>query len=87
MHCLNTKAFDRLNLSTETSQFTFRLCCALSGDVPLVSTEGLQPGMTLAVDGGITVKGEFGGRVGDSIVVTENGFDYLTPYPKELTVV
>ena len=44
----------------------------------------LQPGMTLAVDGGITIPGEFGARVGDSIVVTEDGFEYLTPYPKEL---
>jgi Xaa-Pro aminopeptidase len=46
----------------------------------------LQPGMTFAVDGGITVEGEFGARVGDSIVVTEDGFEYLTPYPKELRV-
>jgi Xaa-Pro aminopeptidase len=46
----------------------------------------LQPGMTFAVDGGITIEGEFGARVGDSIVVTEDGFEYLTPYPKELRV-
>jgi len=24
--------------------------------------------------------------VGDSIVVTENGYDYLTPFPKNLQV-
>ncbi len=47
----------------------------------------LQAGMTFAVDGGITVAGEFGGRVGDSIVVTDDGFDYLTPYPKDLCIV
>jgi Xaa-Pro aminopeptidase len=46
----------------------------------------LQVGMTFAVDGGITVPGEFGARVGDSVVVTENGFDYLTPYPKQLRI-
>jgi Xaa-Pro aminopeptidase len=46
----------------------------------------LQAGMTFAVDGGITIAGEFGARVGDSIVVTEDGFDYLTPYPKQLQV-
>ena len=46
----------------------------------------LQAGMTFAVDGGITIEGEFGARVGDSIVVTEDGFEYLTPYPKELQV-
>ncbi len=46
----------------------------------------LQAGMTFAVDGGITIAGEFGARVGDSIVVTEDGFEYLTPYPKQLQV-
>jgi Xaa-Pro aminopeptidase len=46
----------------------------------------LQAGMTLAVDGGITIPGEFGARVGDSIVVTETGYEYLTPYPKELCI-
>ena len=42
--------------------------------------------MTFAVDGGITVPRQFGARVGDSIVVTDSGFDYLTPYPKDLRV-
>lgn len=46
----------------------------------------LQPGMTFAVDGGITIPKEFGARVGDSIVVTENGFEYLTPFPKKLRI-
>jgi Xaa-Pro aminopeptidase len=46
----------------------------------------LQTGMTFAVDGGITVAGQFGTRVGDSVVVTDTGFDYLTPYPKELRI-
>ncbi len=49
-------------------------------------TTRLRPGMTFAVDGGITVPGSFGARVGDSIVVTEDGCEVLTPYPKELTV-
>jgi Xaa-Pro dipeptidase len=46
----------------------------------------LQAGMTFAVDGAITIPGEFGARVGDSVVVTESGFEYLTPYPKELRI-
>lgn len=46
----------------------------------------LRPGMTFAVDGGITIAGRYGTRVGDSIVVTETGFECLTPYRKDLWV-
>ncbi len=44
----------------------------------------LQKGMTLCLDGGITIPGEFGARVGDSFVVTDTGLEILTPYPKDL---
>ena len=47
----------------------------------------LQPGMTFAVDGGISVDGEHGGRIGDSIVVTETGCDYLTNYERKILMV
>jgi len=47
----------------------------------------LQPGMTFAVDGGISVDGQYGGRIGDSIVVTAQGFEYLTEYPREVVVI
>ncbi len=47
----------------------------------------LRPGMTFAVDGGISVDGRLGGRIGDSVVVTETGADYLTHYPREIRVV
>ncbi len=47
----------------------------------------LQAGMTFAVDGGISVDGECGGRIGDSIVVTETGCDYLTNYARGILVV
>jgi Xaa-Pro aminopeptidase len=50
-------------------------------------TTPLRAGMTFAVDGGITVPRTFGGRVGDSIVVTDDGFEMLTPYPKDLCIV
>lgn len=47
----------------------------------------LKAGMTFAVDGGISVDGELGGRIGDSVVVTEDGFEYLTEYPRKLLIV
>ncbi len=46
----------------------------------------LQPGMTFAIDGGISIDGVTAGRIGDSIVVTESGFEYITNYPRELLI-
>ena len=46
----------------------------------------LRPGMTFAVDGGISVDGVTAGRIGDSIVVTGTGYEYLTDYPRQLLV-
>ena len=42
--------------------------------------------MTLAVDGGVTIPRDFGARVGDPILVTESGYECLTPYPRKLRV-
>ena len=47
----------------------------------------LQPGMTFAVDGGISVDGRLGGRIGDSLVVTAEGSEYITQYPRKIITV
>jgi Xaa-Pro aminopeptidase len=47
----------------------------------------LQAGMTFAVDGGITIAGKAGYRIGDSIAVTPQGFEYFTEYPRGLAVI
>lgn len=46
----------------------------------------LRPGMVFAVDGGITVPGEFGARVGDTILVTQTGTECVTELPRDLQV-
>lgn len=44
-------------------------------------TTVLQPGMVLAVDGSVSVEG-FRAQVGDSFIVTEDGYEVLTHHPK-----
>ena len=42
----------------------------------------IQPGMVFAVDGSVTTP-TFRAQVGDSVVVTETGFDAVTSHPKD----
>jgi Xaa-Pro aminopeptidase len=44
----------------------------------------LQAGMVLAVDGSVSVPGYFRAQVGDSIIVTDAGYEPITSHPKSL---
>lgn len=44
----------------------------------------LQPGMVLAVDGSVSVAKSFRAQVGDSVIVTETGYERLTEHPNKL---
>jgi Xaa-Pro aminopeptidase len=44
----------------------------------------LQPGMVLAVDGSVSIAKTFRAQVGDSFIVTEDGYEALTSHPKAL---
>jgi Xaa-Pro dipeptidase len=44
----------------------------------------IQPGMVLAVDGSVSVTGSFRAQVGDSFIVTDNGYEQITSHPKSL---
>lgn len=46
----------------------------------------LESGMVFAVDGGITVPDVFGARVGDTVIVTDDGIEIATEHPRELKV-
>jgi Xaa-Pro aminopeptidase len=40
--------------------------------------------MVLAVDGSVSVPGRFRAQVGDSFIVTADGYEALTSHPKAL---
>ena len=44
----------------------------------------LRPGMVLAVDGSVSVAKTFRAQVGDSFIVTEDGYEQITHHPKAL---
>ena len=43
----------------------------------------LQPGMVFAVDGGSSAK-DFRGQVGDSFIITKDGYEQITHHSKEI---
>jgi len=44
----------------------------------------IEPGMVLAVDGSVTVAKSFRAQVGDSFIVTADGYEQITHHPKAL---
>ncbi len=47
----------------------------------------LSAGMVFAVDGGVTIPDKFGARIGDTILVTENGSECITEYPRNEPII
>ena len=40
--------------------------------------------MVFAVDGSVTVPGKFRAQVGDSFIITEDGYEQITSHPKAI---
>lgn len=63
------------------------LTCHEYGDVSSANTEVLKPGMFFSIEPGIYLPGEFGVRIEDLVMVTEDGCKIINSYSKELEVV
>lgn len=57
------------------------------GDVSSVNTDVLAPGMIFSIEPGIYIPGEFGVRIEDLVLVTEDGHEILNKYTKDMLVV
>lgn len=57
------------------------------GDVSAGFDMKVEPGMCFSIEPGIYLEGEFGVRIEDLVLVTEDGVEILNSYPKELIVI
>lgn len=58
--------------------------CHEFGDVSSVNQDVLEPGMIFSVEPGVYLAGDFGVRIEDLVLVTEDGCEVLNRFPKEL---
>jgi Xaa-Pro dipeptidase len=51
------------------------------------NNELAKPGMTFTIEPGIYIEGVGGVRIEDDVLITEDGYETLTKYPKELIII
>lgn len=61
--------------------------CHEYGDVSATNTNVVEPGMCFSVEPGIYIPGEFGVRIEDIVMVTEDGVENLNKFNKEFVVI
>ena len=57
------------------------------GDVSAVNELVAEPGMIFSIEPGIYLPGEFGVRIEDLVLITEDGCEVLNKYTKDLQVI
>lgn len=60
--------------------------CHEFGDVSQSNTDLLEPGMIFSIEPGVYLEGEFGIRIEDLVLVTQDGCEVLNRLTKDLTV-
>lgn len=63
------------------------LDCHEAGDVSGANEEVLKPGMCFSVEPGIYLPGEFGVRIEDLVLITEDGCEVLNHLSKDLKII
>ena len=61
--------------------------CHEPPDVSSASPSPLEEGMVFSIEPGIYLPGEFGVRIEDLVLITKDGCEVLTAYPKDLQVI
>lgn len=57
------------------------------GDVSSINTDVAEPGMIFSIEPGIYLPGEFGVRIEDLVLITEDGCEVLNSFNKELNII
>ena len=90
---IDAAARDHIAAAGYAKQFTHRTGHFIGldvhdyGDISAVNTDPVQPGMVFSIEPSVKVPGEFGIRIEDLVLVTEEGCDVLTHYDKALHLV
>ena len=90
---IDAAARDHIAAAGYAAQFTHRTGHSIGldvhehGDVSAVNTEPVQPGMVFSIEPGIKVPGDFGIRIEDLVLVTDDGCEVLNHYDTALRIV
>lgn len=90
---IDAAARDHIAAAGYAKQFTHRTGHSIGlevhdyGDVSAVNTAPVAPGMVFSIEPSIKLPGEFGIRIEDLVLVTDEGCEVLTHYDKTLRIV